>query len=157
MAGTKEAISNARLVGTIQGIAMLVAVPILILGVITSSLAPRSQWDIPVYVYPILVLYVAIAPLLMPMYERALAKRAARKVISNNSPFWRLWQFSNIRLTLACAPYCFGLLVFVFSHSLTWVLAFFPIGIFWSIRLWPTKRVLESYLQRIESHVPDTG
>jgi Na+-transporting methylmalonyl-CoA/oxaloacetate decarboxylase beta subunit len=108
-------------------------------------------------IYLAAFLYTALAPLVMPVIERGLVKKYLEKLKNKKSPYSYTFTYAIVRLTFATISYTFGLFAFVLSKDILWMLGFYPVGIFWSYKLWPYRAQIDSFLERIQPNVPYTG
>ncbi len=109
------------------------------------------QINLPIFI--IVLAYAALGPLVIPVIERGLIKKYHQKPPEKKLPHKLIFNIVNSKMAFACAVFCYGLGVFLFSRNIVWTLCFYPVGIFWGLRFWPRRKDFEQYLQRIEANV----
>ena len=147
-----EDMSKLRLNTRILGIVYIFMLPLLVLHF--ALILDQSQSIRPIHpaIFVGALLYVGLAPLVWPVIERGMVKKYIEKLKGKKSPY--NWAFTSaiIRFSFACVAYCAALLFFVYSRDIRLMLCFYPIGIFWSYKLWPRRGDLDNFLERIEAN-----
>ncbi|UCD63631.1 MAG: hypothetical protein JSW34_12945 [Candidatus Zixiibacteriota bacterium] len=160
MAGFKSEIENRLLLARLLAVFYVIVFPILILLMMFD---PRFDWrqvtgfKVNFLIFLIALVYAALAPLVTPAIERGMIKKYLKSSSQKQKPHNLVFNIANSKMAFACGVFTFAMLVFWFSHNTTWALCFYPVGLFWALKLWPRRRHFEQYLQRIESHASITS
>ncbi|HKK21366.1 MAG TPA: hypothetical protein VJ983_07840 [candidate division Zixibacteria bacterium] len=135
-------------------IVILIVFPLLLIYLKYQKLLPLVGADPKVVktVFYIFLIYAIGAPLLMPFIEHRMivARRKSRK-LAGRSDGQTYVNLHIQRLAMAATSYIFGAVMFAVSQSEFKFWCFFVIGIFWTVRFWPTETKLERYLEKVES------
>lgn len=137
--------------------AMLVAAPLVNLFVAyLATIAGQQGGEVKMMLYILLILSVfqPAAAKFIERFQINSYKRAEQTKITPENLFTTI---SVIKFAFIEGIYLYGLVVYLLSGNLNWMLYFYPIGIAWTFAYWPRQSTFESFLNRIESNVPYPG
>jgi len=129
---------------------LLIAAPLMFLFVAYKLPAESGLKGAMYLVCGFLLLWSALGPTILPKIKEVQLQQFKDGKLKKMTPSRLYFQRTIIGLSMAVAPYCTGFLVYVIVGGYVQMLWFYPIGIFWSIKLWPRRRAYEEFLQNLE-------
>ena len=131
---------------------MLVVAPVIHVAIallLTVTKKIGGEYDMMLY---ILLIVAAFQPFVLPILERVQVSNYLRNQQSRMTPDQFFISVSTIKFAFVEAISLYGLVVYMLSGSLTNMLYFYIIALFWSGIYWPRRTKFEDFMQRIESH-----
>ncbi len=150
----KKELRKDRITAMFFTVVLLIFFPIVLICMKYYNLLPLIQANPKVVktVFYILLIYAIGAPLLMPFIEnRMIAARRKTRLLAGRSDGQTYVNIQIQRIAMAAVSYVFGAFMFAVSQSEFRFWCFFVIGIFWTVRFWPTELKLERFLEKVES------
>ena len=130
---------------------ILVAAPILFLFISRFYNQPVFESENLNLITIVSLAFSAFAPLLIPVVRRAIVN--ARNVMKEKgrSPENAVLTSFIVFSSIIELSYILGLVNFFLSNELQRLLYFYPIGIFWTIKYWPTAERFEQRLNELKA------
>jgi hypothetical protein len=131
--------------------AMLVVAPVAYL-LIAVMLNPDEFADngFNEFVLYILLVLGIVQPGIVPLLQRMQGPPAERQGAAESAAGLYLTR-AIVRMAMIEAVYIYGLVVFLLSGQLTYMWYFYPVGVFWTVILWPRRSNYEHFIQEREN------
>ncbi len=127
--------------------ATMVAAPIAFLGIAWLTDLPKNDNTAAVdMTFYILLVLALVLPLLSPVIEK-IQKAGLKNKNDVEMTRAQLYHLLSIpRMALVEATYAFGLAIYLLSSDLELMFWFYPIGIIWTLILWPRRKRFERFM-----------
>ena len=132
-------------------LALLVAAPLIYLIVaLVLSMPPvvGGEQDMMFYILWIVAL---IEPAMGLVIERVQVSLYRGRRESAMQPAQLFTSISLIKMAMTEAVYIFGLVVYLMSGDIARMLAFYPLGVIWSLIYWPRQGAVDRFRTRLEA------
>lgn len=132
-------------------LAMLVAAPLIYLVVALLVRVPvqlGGEMDMMFYILWTLAVIEPAFGLVIARVQLAMYRSRRNSAMSPAQLFTNL---SLIKMAMAEAVYIFGLVVYLVSGDIARMLAFYPVGIIWSLVYWPRRSSLGKFRKEMEA------
>ena len=127
----------------------LIFSPIVYLFVIYFVKLPgRHGGEIEIMQY-ILMIVGTLQPLTIHLIAKVQIDFWKKSKLEKKSPASLFFSLALIRFTLVLAIYVYGMVVYFLSGDMIKALYFYPIGIAWSVLIWPTRERFENFVSRL--------
>ncbi|UCD63632.1 MAG: hypothetical protein JSW34_12950 [Candidatus Zixiibacteriota bacterium] len=133
--------------------AMLGAAPLIYIVIAyLLSIPARHGGEQQMMLY-ILLIVAIVQPSVVKFIERFQVTGYQKNTQSQMTPDNLFFTLSIIKFAFVETIYIFGLVVYLVSGNLDWMLYFYPVGIGWTLVYWPRQSNYERFLQRLESGI----
>ncbi len=129
--------------------ALLVIMPLLLLGIIYLIEPPRQSGGEIEIMLLILLIVGMLQPLTIPIISKIQIQNWLKEESETKSPAALFVMLSIIKSAFIETIYIYGLIVYFLSGDMTKALYFYPIGIAWSVVHWPTRDRFEIFVSRL--------
>jgi len=95
----------------------------------------------------------AVLPLFGFAVERTTVRKNGTKSLEEHSGVALFYSVNWLKLAIVDSIYVLGMAVYIIRGDIVSMLAFYPIGVFWSLVVWPTRTRRESFLKRLTGEI----
>jgi len=129
--------------------AMLVAAPViylLIANFISAGMQAQAGNELILY---LLLLVAVVEPAMAPVMEWSQVQSYKAKPQTDMKPINLFFTLSVMKMATVGAVYIFGFVVFILTGKFVNMLFFYPIGVAWTLVLWPKREKYEQLVERL--------
>jgi len=129
--------------------AMLVAAPVIYLFVanlISAGMEARAGNELILY---LLLVVAVVEPAMAPVMEWSQIRSYKAGSQTKMKPINLFFTLSVMKMSTVGAVYIFGFVVFILTGKFVNMLFFYPIGVAWTLVLWPKREKYDQLVERL--------
>jgi len=134
----------------IVGYALLLGMPVMYL--VVAMLVDRDpeiggHTDMMFY---ILLIIATVSPASAALIQRVQVQSYRKQSDTKMNPGQLFFAITLIMMAFAEAVYLYGLVIYLVSGDFVRMLAFYPIGLAWTVAYWPTRNRFETFIAGVK-------